>query len=215
MRVRGVLRSEAAKCMSDMLLEVTKELGLTSKQQRAEAKERNALIRSANDLERVQYKFQRAFIDKIFQSQVCADCGKEYDTLYPPYILALSIQRASGKWDGTSRCRPCAKQRMLKNHGGGSKRRCKHYGVPYEVISPMVIYRRDGFICQLCGQPVDISLPHTDPMSATLDHIHPLSLKIGWIKSPGHVPSNVQLAHWKCNIDKGAVDIRPVTFGSF
>ena len=52
-------------------------------------------------------------------------------------------------------------------------------------------------ICGICGKPVDKSLRYPHPMSATVDHIIPVS-------KGGH-PSdidNLQLAHWCCNRQK-------------
>ena len=52
-------------------------------------------------------------------------------------------------------------------------------------------------ICALCGKPVDFSLKAPHPMSATVDHIIPVS-------KGGH-PSdidNLQLAHRCCNRQK-------------
>ncbi len=49
-------------------------------------------------------------------------------------------------------------------------------------------------VCAICGRPVDMRLKTPDPMSATVDHIIPVS-------KGGH-PSdinNLQLAHWICN----------------
>ena len=49
-------------------------------------------------------------------------------------------------------------------------------------------------ICAICGKPVDFKLKFPHPMSATVDHIVPVS-------KGGH-PSdidNLQLAHLKCN----------------
>jgi len=49
-------------------------------------------------------------------------------------------------------------------------------------------------VCGICGKPVDKSLPASDPMSATVDHIVPVSR--------GGDPSdiaNLQLAHRCCN----------------
>ena len=49
-------------------------------------------------------------------------------------------------------------------------------------------------VCAICGQPVDFKLKFPHPMSATVDHIIPVS-------KGGH-PSdidNLQLAHLKCN----------------
>ncbi|MBQ1575175.1 MAG: HNH endonuclease, partial [Clostridiales bacterium] len=52
-------------------------------------------------------------------------------------------------------------------------------------------------VCGICGKPVDFSLKYPHPMSATVDHIVPVS-------RGGH-PSdidNLQLAHRCCNRQK-------------
>lgn len=53
--------------------------------------------------------------------------------------------------------------------------------------------------CALCGKPVDFSLKYPDPMSATIDHIVPISLG----GSPIEL-ENLQLAHNACNIKKSS-----------
>lgn len=52
-------------------------------------------------------------------------------------------------------------------------------------------------ICGICGKPVDKSLKAPDPMSATVDHIIPISAN-------GHPTDldNLQLAHRYCNLMK-------------
>lgn len=58
------------------------------------------------------------------------------------------------------------------------------------------IRERDGNRCHLCRKLVSVKLyPH--PLSASLDHIVPLSL------DGEHVPENVRLAHLRCNVAKG------------
>lgn len=49
-------------------------------------------------------------------------------------------------------------------------------------------------VCAICGKPVDMSLKSPHPMSATVDHIIPVS-------KGGHPSAmdNLQLAHWICN----------------
>lgn len=52
-------------------------------------------------------------------------------------------------------------------------------------------------ICGICGKPIDKNIKYPDPMSATVDHIIPIS-------KGGH-PSdinNLQLAHFCCNRQK-------------
>ncbi|MEU3618857.1 HNH endonuclease [Streptomyces sp. NPDC006872] len=80
------------------------------------------------------------------------------------------------------------------------KRRCEEWGVPYEKVSRAAVFRRNGWICQLCGNPVDRAIRFPKPLSASLDHIVPLSHGPG---TPGHVAANCQLAHLGCNSSKG------------
>ena len=61
------------------------------------------------------------------------------------------------------------------------------------------IYERDGWACQLCGEPVDRALDPTDRWAATLDHIECQS----WTLVPDHSPSNLRLAHRMCNSVRG------------
>lgn len=70
--------------------------------------------------------------------------------------------------------------------------------LPSETIQSLNVYERDGWICGLCGLPVDDYLTYPDPRSASLDHVTPLSL------GGSHMLENVQLAHLGCNVQKGA-----------
>ena len=60
------------------------------------------------------------------------------------------------------------------------------------------LFKRDGGICQRCQKPVDPSLKHPHPMSASMDHQLPVSRGGLWSKA------NVQLMHLTCNIRKRA-----------
>lgn len=60
------------------------------------------------------------------------------------------------------------------------------------------IAERDGWICQLCFVPVEPELAWPQPASGSIDHVVPLSI------GGRHDPSNVQLAHLRCNTAKGA-----------
>jgi len=50
---------------------------------------------------------------------------------------------------------------------------------------------RDGFVCGICGSPVD-------PSDVHIDHITPVS------RGGSHLATNLQVAHSKCNLRKGA-----------
>lgn len=55
---------------------------------------------------------------------------------------------------------------------------------------------RDQWHCHLCAEPVNRHLVWPDPMSASLDHVVPLS------RGGTHTPDNVRLAHLVCNTRK-------------
>ena len=59
-------------------------------------------------------------------------------------------------------------------------------------------------ICGICGKPVDFSLKYPHPLSATVDHIIPVS-------KGGHPTdiSNLQLAHRCCNREKSDKLMQP------
>lgn len=85
----------------------------------------------------------------------------------------------------------------LKNDRRHSKRRAQLAAVEFEDFDRVEVFRRDGWKCQLCGRKVDSSLKSPDPMSASLDHIVPVSV------GGAHTRLNTQLAHLHCNISKG------------
>lgn len=59
----------------------------------------------------------------------------------------------------------------------------------------LAIYERDGWVCQLCFDPVDSTLPPTDHWAASLDHI----ICQSWSERPDHSDANLRLAHRICN----------------
>lgn len=75
----------------------------------------------------------------------------------------------------------------------------------------MRVWKRDGFICMLCGQPLKMSeidslnsgRPH--PLAPTVDHIIPVSIatKDRWKSCSIHSESNLQAAHFICNVKRG------------
>ena len=58
------------------------------------------------------------------------------------------------------------------------------------------IVARDGWICSLCGEPIDKSLPREHPMSWTFDHV--IAVRYGGTNANG----NLALAHYHCNNDR-------------
>lgn len=77
------------------------------------------------------------------------------------------------------------------------KRRAMKKGVDAESVVALDVYERDGWQCGVCGGDVDPALSWPDPLSASLDHVVPLS------RGGAHNYANVQLAHLVCNERKG------------
>lgn len=59
------------------------------------------------------------------------------------------------------------------------------------------ICERDGWICQICKEPVERTAHHPNPLAPSLDHIIPVS------KGGSSDPSNLQLTHLRCNLKRG------------
>ncbi|WP_103379738.1 HNH endonuclease [Pseudonocardia dioxanivorans] len=60
------------------------------------------------------------------------------------------------------------------------------------------IFVRDNWTCQLCNEPVDQLLAYPHHMSASIDHIVPVR------DGGSHTRANVRLAHYICNVRRGA-----------
>lgn len=94
--------------------------------------------------------------------------------------------------------RLCARREERRKRGPETHRtRARRFGVEYEPINRMKVFWRDRWRCGICRDKIDRRLKHPHPMSATLDHIVPMS------EGGPHRYENVQAAHWLCNVSKG------------
>lgn len=110
----------------------------------------------------------------------CSDCGSTWPSTFAQ----------------TTRCPDCraAHRRAVKQMRNAFRR-----GAPAdtgEVVLAREVFERDGWVCQLCGEPVLPFIRGLHPRQATLDHIVPVS------HGGEHVASNLQLAHLGCNSAK-------------
>lgn len=97
--------------------------------------------------------------------------------------------------EGSARYRAANPDRIRAND---RRRKALKRQIPFEAFTSLEIFDRDQWVCQLCGLVVDPARKYPDPESASLDHIQPLSL------GGFQVRANVQLAHLRCNLVKGA-----------
>lgn len=126
----------------------------------------------------------------------CAHCGNDFTPKNHDNITYCS--QACG-WAGRkSADRPVTEiWRRRRNLDRTQRRRAAKVLGEAKTVHSLAVFERDGWICQLCGETVDHRLAFPDPMSASLDHIKPLSL------GGPHDEANVQLAHLTCNLAKG------------
>lgn len=100
----------------------------------------------------------------------CVSCGAPVD-------LTERSESGRRRYSSTKVCDGCRSRRSLR-----------------KLVPDLVA--RDGDACSLCDAPVDVSLPHPDPMCPSVDHVVPRSLG-----GPDDM-SNYALTHLSCNLRK-------------
>lgn len=113
----------------------------------------------------------------------CRDCGM----VGAGYGRAASVRR---------RCDRCG-EAADRDHDRKKRAARRNAVVEGETVRLATVAHRDRWRCQLCGKRVDRERRWPDPLSASLDHVVPLS------RGGLHAMSNVQLAHLGCNMRKG------------
>ncbi|WP_032794588.1 HNH endonuclease [Streptomyces sp. W007] len=58
------------------------------------------------------------------------------------------------------------------------------------------VMERDGWLCHLCGEPIDRTQTAPEPHAPTLDHVIPIA------RGGGHTMTNIKAAHFICNSSK-------------
>lgn len=70
------------------------------------------------------------------------------------------------------------------------------YGGAWPRIRKAIL-ERDNWVCQICHQPIDPTIPWPKQLSATVDHIIPVTKGGAWWDE-----SNLRAAHNKCNLSR-------------
>jgi hypothetical protein len=135
--------------------------------------------------------YEQANSRKGYQRSVCIECGIEFETPYGDKrrdFCSLRCARRFGKFN----------RKFWKKANGDGER-----------IQRWAVVERDRHRCGICGTRVDPLLEYPDPMSASIDHIVPLS------RGGTHTYDNVQLAHLKCNRDKSDAGVGQLRLGIY
>jgi len=130
------------------------------------------------------------------QVSACTTEGREYEWVA---IVAAPIDSPyKPGWWTPERTELSERRRRESSSLARHVRRMRELAATAERFDPLEVYERDGWVCGLCAKPVDCGLSWPDPMSPSLDHVVPLSA------NGEHSRANTQLAHWICNVRKGA-----------
>jgi 5-methylcytosine-specific restriction endonuclease McrA len=117
----------------------------------------------------------------------CDDCGFDFKAEYKnPYCTDCRDKRRR-KYE-----------RKRKKLYGNHRRRARTFEVDYKPVNSLRVFRRDGFVCQICGVKTKLKLRGTNhDREPTIDHIIPMS------KGGPNTYDNVQTACRSCNTAKG------------
>ena len=133
--------------------------------------------------------------------KTCANCGKNFFVGYFQQWAEACSKSCSDAW-----YRSRNPDKVAANN---ARRRMREEVAFVEHVNPFDIFERDKWKCKLCGKKVNKDHRHPHPMSASIDHIIPLS------KGGKHTKDNVRLAHLRCNVSRGNRDVMAVENGQF
>lgn len=140
----------------------------------------------------------------------CVHCGAPIDprrrvgTVQCGADTCRKAQRAAEMRDWQQRYREQNGKRYEHDRFPGNRlvhnraRRALKLATQADPIDSADVFERDGWRCGVCGGDVDPLLRHPDPLSASLDHVVPLS------RGGTHTLDNVRCAHLRCNVRKNA-----------
>jgi hypothetical protein len=96
----------------------------------------------------------------------------------------------------------CAAQQARRNpeysRAAAARRRARLAAVPTEWFTKAEIFERDGWRCHICGKRIPKAKKYPHPLSASIDHLVPLSDTA----NSSHTRDNVRAAHLRCNVTR-------------
>jgi len=153
------------------------------------------------------------YVARSGRSVACGDrCRRVYWTMreraraqVDPSVSAARMRKQRAEWTPKQREHARENSKAWRERGGyweskrasDQRRRAWKLGAETEKFTTAEIFERDGWCCGICSKPVDPTLAYPDRLSASLDHIVPLSL------GGAHTRANTRLAHLWCNVSRG------------
>lgn len=142
---------------------------------------------------------KRIEAERLAESQkekICPSCGSAFHSEYKTkiYCSGTCARREKRRRDVATG------KTKLRGDYGNHRKRARIHGVAYEPgITVEKLVKRDGNICQICGEPCDandLRWGYSGPLYPSIDHI------VAMANGGGHTWDNVQLAHIICNSNK-------------
>lgn len=134
------------------------------------------------DYNRKRYRVQMGIPLDARSGGECEECGSDFGPAENHRTVTVIRRYCSDACRNRAKCR---------------RRRVARAGGLVEKYAAADVFRRDGWQCRICSKSVPREARWPDSMSATIDHIFPVSL------GGADILSNVQTAHLSCNIRKG------------
>ena len=123
---------------------------------------------------------------------ICKRCGKQFTRVGHSIDSKIYCSRKCAGIGKMGSAKVKSDRRV-----GSHYRRAKYFGVPYETVIPVEVFKRDNWQCQICGKFTPEKNRGTRyPNAPELDHRVPMSI------GGGHLYSNVQCACRRCNMAK-------------
>lgn len=142
-----------------------------------------------NTYHKLSYLKSEKHLNKT-HSGICIECGKRFENKYGEKKRLYCSDKCQDLYFKKSKA--YKSQRANMRH----RRRTRINGGKCAPYKRLDIYKRDQWVCGICGKPVRNTLKYPHPMSASIDHVIPIA------KGGGDTPDNVQLAHLVCNSRK-------------
>lgn len=172
---------------------------------------------------RTQERIRRASLGPRSKSPrvpapVCATCGLPKHRNAMANCSRTPACRSAARLERTTRCRLCEKpaqgrglcsthyqqwwaeqnpdRRRAQKHKARARRKAIEATAFVEYVSPERVFELDRWVCHLCRKRIPKGKRSPHPLSATVDHVIPLS------KGGLHVYENCRAAHFGCNSAK-------------
>lgn len=139
-----------------------------------------------------------------FCSHACRDASMRTGAALPCVVCGSTFYATPSRINARFCSVVCAGAAKRLHEPGESKRlghrarKARKMAVASEPYTNAEIAQRDGWRCGICGGKVDPALSWPDPWSISIDHVVPFA------EGGDDTKANVQLAHLRCNVVKGA-----------